>query len=241
MINDKLTVFMHIPKTGGTTLSEILRQQYVFGEIFDHDSLGGIMKKADQLTIEEKRNIKAVAGHYFYGVHEQFKKSCTYFTMLREPIDRVLSSYYFLRNYKGYERVKNMSLREFVLNEPEAKNLQTLMICGQKLHPNLEKAKENLKTFKVVGITELFNESLFLIKKEYGWNNIHYDKRNITKKRLRKQEVPASVIDLIKQYNQLDLELYEFAKQLISQKLTTLTVDEQKQLQKYKQEQSRRT
>ena len=229
---------MHIPKTGGTTLSRIFRQQYNTNEIFDHNSFKGRVLEADQLKDDEKNDIKAVSGHYLYGIHESFAKPYTYFTMLRDPVDRVISLYYFLQNYPGYERVKDMSLEEYVIKEAEAYNFQTVMACGIPDYPNLEKAKETLKSFKVVGVTEMFDESLFLLKKEYGWENIHYTKENITKKRLAKKDVPASTIKLIKKYNHLDIELYDFAKKLLNKRLKSLSKNEKKQLKMFKNEQS---
>jgi hypothetical protein len=239
MSEDLLDIFMHIPKTGGTTLSAIFRKQYKVNEIFDHDSYESKIKKVDQLGVEEKRKIKAVAGHYNYGIHQHFSKPSNYFTMLRDPVDRVISLYYFLQNYHpGYERVRDMTLEEFVLKDPEAQNHQTILVCGKPENPDIEKAKENLKTFTVVGVTELFNETLFFLKKEYDWGDIHYTRKNITKNRLAKEEVPSELINLISHYNALDLELYDFAKKLLYEKLQSLTVDEQKQLEKFKPEQS---
>jgi hypothetical protein len=155
--------------------------------------------------------------------------------MLRDPVDRVISLYYFLRNYKGYERLKGMSLEEYVIKENEAHNGQTALLSGLPVNANIAKAKENLKTFSVVGITEMFNESLFLLKKEYEWDNIDYLKQNITRKRPSKEKISPTLINLIKKYNALDLELYEFAKQLLYQKLKSLSIDEKKQLEKFKQ------
>ena len=237
MSENNLTIFMHIPKTGGTTLSKIFRELYNIDQIYDHDAFKGKVIKHENLTREEKEKLKAVAGHYFYGIHQFSTKEFDYFTMLRDPVDRVISSYYFLQNYPGYERVKDMTLEEFVMKEPEASNLQTMMVSGNPDIPDLEKAKENLKTFTVVGLTEFFNESLFLLKKAYGWNDIHYKKQNITKKRLKKEELPSTVINIIKTYNELDLELYDFSKQLMTKQLQTLTPDEQKQLEQFKKEQ----
>ncbi|WP_063860270.1 MULTISPECIES: sulfotransferase family 2 domain-containing protein [unclassified Paenibacillus] len=238
MLHDKITIFMHIPKTGGTTLNKIFGEQFNINEIFDHDTYQGKIMKCGQLNQEVQKQIKAVAGHYLYGIHQYFPKHFQYFTMLRDPVDRVISLYYFLQTYPGFERVRSMMLEEFVMKEAEAYNFQTVMTSGIPHHPDLKKAKEILKTFTVVGTTEMFNETLFLLKKEYGWENIHYTKQNITKKRLSKEEVPAPVINLIKKYNELDLELYDYAKQLLAQKLSSLTAKEKMELQKYKQEQS---
>ncbi|MFA1710871.1 sulfotransferase family 2 domain-containing protein [Peribacillus frigoritolerans] len=233
-----LDIFMHIPKTGGTTLNELFKKQYKLNEIFDHDSFQKKMMKLDELTDMEKRNIKAITGHYFYGIHQEFSRPFNYFTMLREPVDRVISSYYFLKDYPGYEMVKNMTLEEFVVKGPEAPNLQTLMVCGSQEKPDIEKAKENLKTFTVVGVTELFDETLFCLKKAYAWGDIHYTRKNITKNRLAKEEVPSPLKNLIRKYNALDMELYDYAKKLLYEKLQSLTVEEQRQLAKFKLEQS---
>ncbi|MGP7815810.1 hypothetical protein [Niallia sp. 01092] len=44
---------------------------------------------------------------------------------------------------------------------------QTILLCGFPVNPNITVAKERLKSFDVVGITEMFDESLFLLQKQY--------------------------------------------------------------------------
>lgn len=131
-----------------------------------------------------------------------------------------------------------MTLEEFVLKDPETQNHQTKLACGDPENPDITKAKENLKTFTVVGVTELFNETLFCLKKEYDWDDIHYTRKNITKNRLAKEEVPSELINLIRKYNALDFELYDYAKKLLCEKLQSLTAEEQRQWAKFKLEQS---
>lgn len=235
MSNHPLTIYLHIPKTGGTTLSHILRKQYESNKIYDHGYLKGEKKDFNQLLEEEKKNIKAVCGHFSYGVHQFFPQPSRYFTMLRDPVDRVISSYYFLKNFKGkgYELVKTMTLEQFVEKHPEAHNLQTLMLSGLSLERNIEKAKDHLRKFPVIGITERFNESVFLIKKEFNWQDIDYQRLNITKNRLLKQEISDTTIRLIERHNLLDIELYHLAQQLFYQKLNALSGAEQGQLKQY--------
>jgi len=210
----KLIIFMHIPKTGGTTLNDIFKKSYAENEIYDHVPLEAMWNHFSQLKEEDKKEIKAISGHHFYGIHDLFSKPYTYFTMMRNPIERVISLYYFLKTYPGYyeENMRNMSFEEYIDWDPQARNGQIHQICGQNSHLSLEKAKENLKVFEVVGITEMFNESLLLLKNKFNWNNIEYVKENVTKSRPRISEVSTEIIKKIEKNNELDIELFEYIK-----------------------------
>jgi hypothetical protein len=210
----KLIIFMHIPKTGGTTLNEVFKRSCTENEIYDHVPLEAMRNHFSQLKEEDKKEIKAISGHHFYGIHDLFSKPYTYFTMMRNPIERVISLYYFLKTYPGYyeENMRNMSFEEYIDWDPQARNGQIHQICGQNSQLSLEKAKENLKVFEVVGITEMFNESLLLLKNKFNWANIEYKKENVTKSRPRISEVSPKIIKKIEKNNELDIELYEFIK-----------------------------
>ena len=223
-MEDKLIIFMHIPKTGGTTLNHIFTKLYSRNELYDHVPIEKMEEHFNQLTQQERETIKAISGHHFYGVHEFTDKPYIYFTMLREPVERVISLYYFLKDYPGYykEKMKDMSFEEYIEWDPQAKNGQTLQICGTHLHSeiSIEKAKERLNDFEVVGITEMFNESLSLLERRFGWSNIEYEKKNITKSRPKLQDIPEEIIKKIKINNQLDIELYEFVKSNLIKQLS---------------------
>ncbi|ANX12099.1 hypothetical protein ABE41_008780 [Fictibacillus arsenicus] len=231
---EKLLIFMHIPKSGGTTLNSIFRNCYKNNEIFDHVEQAEMRERFNRSSIRNQKAIKAVSGHHYYGVHEIFSKPFSYFTMMREPVNRVVSLYYFLKDYPGYyqNNMRNMSLEEYIEWDPQTKNGQSIQICGSQGNLTLEKAKENLKTFDVVGLTEMFNESLYLFKRKYGWKNINYTKKNITKTRPSIQEVPAHIVKKIEQQNQLDLEVYRLVKLNIMNQLNLLSPAEWEEIKK---------
>ena len=237
MREQELYIFLHIPKTGGSTLNSIFTRQFSAQELYDHELFQNKIIPLADLTSEDRKQIHAIAGHLLYGAHGKFYKPYHYFTMLRHPVDRVLSLYSFLKNYPGYERLQNMSLEEYVRTEPEAQNGQTLLLCGIPLQYDVSLAKKRLETFDVVGITERFDESLYLLKSAFGWTDIHYEKVNITKTRLKRADVPLETIKLIEEHNKLDLELYQFAKELLQKRLTNLPKREKKAMKSFVQKQ----
>ncbi|MGG3888370.1 sulfotransferase family 2 domain-containing protein [Metabacillus fastidiosus] len=225
-----LLIYLHLPKTGGTTLKKIIKNNYRKSKTVD--VYVDREKLENTLTHLSNKKISCIQGHMPFGVHDYFKRPCSYITMMREPIDRILSEYYFIRNtphHNLHSKVTEISLEEYQ-NEPNNFNLQTHLILGNKfgkelLKEDLEKAKSNLAHyFAVVGITERFNESIFLMKQKLGWNNLNYKKANITKNRLYKEEIPKKIIDQIAKNNEVDIELYHFAKELLEKKINLLNI-----------------
>ncbi len=53
----KLIIFIHIPKTGGTTLNEIFKRSYAENEIYDHVPVEAMNEHFSQLKEENKNKI----------------------------------------------------------------------------------------------------------------------------------------------------------------------------------------
>ncbi|MCQ6282351.1 sulfotransferase family 2 domain-containing protein [Bacillus sp. EB600] len=221
---DHVLIFMHIPKTAGITLRSIIKNQYMPEEVintFEHDT--GFETIEYRVRTE---NIKCLLSHHPFGIHKLVHKPFTYVTMLRDPVDRVISAYYYLhKNTDTLEEFKkkidNVNLKEFVTQDDKdfqyfVNNMQTRIVSGEfdPKRANLNKAKDNFRDyFSVIGITEMFDESMNLMKEKFNWGDIHYTKQNVTKKRPLKENVPEEIIKLIEEKNQLDLELYRWVKE----------------------------
>lgn len=219
-----LLLYMHIPKTAGSTFSQILSELYQSAArpcYFDQPE--EILK---ELAKDENNTIQCIYGHFLYGLHLHLPRPATYITFLRDPVERVISLYYFWQTYdhSQQEALSKMSLKEFILSDEYSQNSnhQTFYLAGGTY--DLQLAKDNLqKQFAMVGLTERFDESLFLFQKVLGWPKIkHYVSHNITPHRPRKDQIPSEVIELILHKNQLDCQLYEFAKELFEERIASL-------------------
>ena|SRR5450432_4026868 len=222
-------IFLHIPKTAGTTLNRIIEWQYNPLSIFTLDPyrFRATAERFKTLSEERRRRMRVVRGHLYYGLHEFLPQGATYITMLREPVARFLSSYYFILRrplHPLHRKLKKeqLGVEDYLRIIPHRHNFQCRLIAGVKNgeigdERLLDMAKEHLtKSFSVVGICERFEESLMLIAKTFGWDVPFYENRKVSKNRSR---VDQSSIEMIQEHNRLDLELYEFGKKLFDESL----------------------
>lgn len=224
MRGNEILIHLHMPKTGGTTLKNIIKKN--IHPSVNYDVYEDHQQREQTLKSLSHKHVSCIQGHFPFGVHQYFPNPSTYITMLREPTKRIISEYYFIRDnprHNQYQIVNSISLEDYHL-QTQHMNLQTRLLSGQIDNPltnkDLEKAKENIeKYFSVVGITEMFNESIDLMKRKFNWKNIHYRKQNVTKKKPPIDKLPAKTISSIKENNHFDIDLYHFAKQILIEQI----------------------
>jgi hypothetical protein len=227
-------IFLHIGKTGGSSLRTILRRQFRRDEILEFRApppAEGRLRRERGLEIfaalpEATRDrARLVMGHAPFGVHAFIPRPSTYVTMLRDPMKLVVSLYHYIRRTPKHElharlMSEGLSLEAFVTSgmSPETDNSQVRAIAGDTGTPfgacgpeMLETAKANLEErFAVVGITERFDESLVLLGHAFGWTRLHYLKANVAPAQDRTAPSPEAIGSISAQ-NSLDIELYEWA------------------------------
>ena len=217
MTGAKGLIFLHIPKTAGTTLRTIIHRQYpsrVIYYISNPDDIARFLALPD----ETRRALRVVQGHVPYGFHQHLALPVDYITVLRNPVELVASLYYFIlkKRFPGLiDWADGKSLDEFASSVPRVRNLQTRYVSGlieEGVPGALETAAQNLsRNIAVFGLDTRFDESLILFKRRLDWSNVFYHPLNINKGRPLNNAIPRSTVALIERHNALDMELYEFA------------------------------
>ena len=219
-------IFLHLPKTAGTTVNRLIEWEYPLKEMYSVDPVLFQWSAAHlrALPPERLKKIRMFKGHMAFGLHEVLPQRATYITVLRDPVDRVISAFYFMRSYKLHPlywkmRRENWSLEDFVRNA-QRDNVQSKIVAGSKFEEPctreiVETAKNNLRDhFSVVGLSARLEESLALMKLRFGWKLNSYSSFNVTRSRPKKHDLPQGTLDLIHQKNAFDIELYECAEEI---------------------------
>lgn len=203
-------IFMHIPKTAGTSFRTAARDFYKPRNILrdygkDSDLTSQEIKQffynnKDVAKLREASlNYKLITGHYPAARYNKIFTDAPVVTFLRDPVERVVSEYHHLCSSIGLK----CSLRDFYLKKVY-QNRQAQLLEGVPF-----------SEMGFVGVTDLYEISLALFNKKYG-TKLEYLEMNKGKYMVsEKSSTPQEEIEEIKHLNKIDMELYQLAKDQI--------------------------
>jgi len=258
---DKTLINFHMFKTAGTTMDRTIERQFP-KEVSLYVKGGSPQNKEKSVNLlrslseKDKERIRYVWGGTFFGVHEYLPGPYTYVTLIRDPVERVVSEYYHVlrtQDHPAHSEVvsRNMSLEDYVSSgmwlswNGQIRHLrgapEGLASFGQTgplqlSEDDLETAKANIRGHFLVGITERFDESLIALKRSFGWKtgNILYVKQKVAENRPSREAINPETIKLIEAHNELDIQLYEFAKQMFEERISQQDSSFRRELQIFK-------
>src|SRR4051794_8023178 len=110
-----LTVFIHVPKTAGTTFTALLRENFPDGV-----AVAG----ADRLEVSADKQV--LVANVPFGLRHRLPAGTRYVTFVRDPVERMLSQYYDLQLPLPGDGSLEAALATGLLVD----NLQTRMLSG---------------------------------------------------------------------------------------------------------------
>ncbi|XP_002161820.2 heparan sulfate 2-O-sulfotransferase hst-2 isoform X2 [Hydra vulgaris] len=241
-IQPKILLYNRIFKTGSSTIEDLLTRMssdhwftlykfttedwYNTGDSFPYPQV-------IEWKMLDSFNFTAFVAHFFFRKSLRINKEYTYINLVRNPVDRVLSHYYYMRNEKLRREFRilelkqsgefNESLFDCIQNQHRGceDNVMTRFFCGPSHYCKtgsfkaLQTAKYNIEHhYAVVGTLE--NINLFIqvarLRLPIFFNHTYVNEIPKIKENKVTRSSSSALITLIRNRNKADSLLYEYAK-----------------------------
>lgn len=197
----KKLIFVHIFKTGGTTMHHTLKRRYGRNK-FLYDTTyrkerdnGGIFKPIENINIYKPPTYKKydiIFGHFIYEKYKHLDGVNV--TILRDPLKRFISHYSNRVANSKKRRIKPESFEEFC---EKCKNIYIHFTGG------------DVNNFNFIGFTEFYNKSMKIIGDISGFDMTPGEIKNCTKEKV-KIKLTNKQIKFFKEKNKKDYDFYNF-------------------------------
>jgi hypothetical protein len=140
-LRSKPVLFLHIPKTAGTSFLTILGN--VFGESRVRRLRGAgemVQAQIDRVVAEEIQDFDCLAGHFPIHQFSKYLDLFRPFTILRDPVERVMSLFRFFRSAPRSERQRlelpeGFGFKDLIESRvphdyAQTRNFMCRMLCG---------------------------------------------------------------------------------------------------------------
>lgn len=221
------TFFLHIPKTGGSTLRSILEplfdQHWIFPDAYQMRRHNGLYppRIKDFIHQSELDRIRLTRGHFGWSQIHLFKERPQVITILRDPVDRMASHLKHIFSLTS-PSTDPAVFQEFLhaqansLIEGRHRNAQCKVIGETDSQPirgseaaNLDRAISRLSEIDHLFFTNELGDISKQLSNAWGLKLPPIRRMNSSKSQLT---VPDNILAKIRKHNEYDIELYKAAR-----------------------------
>ena len=228
-------LFVHVPKTAGSSLYSIFRTILKPPELLKLHPNRETFARINALPKRHLTRLQVLYGHVDVQLAKQILPLRQCVTLLRDPVDRIVSYYAFAKHMNSgphSELARRTSITQWVdaLRLPETDNGMVRRFSGALRDVGigdcsgqmLERAKANLAQFALVGLTDRFDEFYALLANRLGLPMRTYIVAKVNAKRPRSDQLHAETLAELEERNALDRELYRFGEELFARQLSNI-------------------
>ena len=229
--------FVHVQKAAGTEVRERLKRQFAPAQLYPDPTDGDLFTVGPQVSVaqllarwpERKADIRVITGHFPYATVELLDSDFVTMSVLREPVERVLSH---LRHHRKlvpeardsslealYDEVlqpeffhnhmvKVFSLTADEVAESAALDRWAVLKVIDFTPARLARAKGNVEQLDVLGLQDHLEEFCSELTSRFGWDL----GPPLYANRTPAEDAPRALRDRIAADNALDTELWEHAR-----------------------------
>lgn len=216
-------IFIHIPKTGGTTINCVINKtEWQTKPDFFYRHILYETKKSNSADI-------------FNPLNYDNYRNYNIFMIVRHPIDRIISEYYFIKDreeFMGLLNPRPNSIKDYIKNR-QTNNYMLGFLLGKRMYDTDYVTNEDLSLVQntinqiniKVGVFEDYQTSMMFFSKTTGIKlPKSIDIKRITLNRPSLNQVSEEIKNLIIKHNQLDLKLYEFCVEKFRSDMENLSI-----------------
>jgi hypothetical protein len=235
--------FIHVMKTGGTSFVFDVLKTFPAEQVYPNKTLDRryptdiapytSIEHLLEISPERRADIRVYAGHFPYMACKMMGIDFVKLTLLRHPVDRAIS---VLKQFKRLtERFQSSALdgiyedeyvfRHFVHNHQtkifsltREDNPKAFLRAIDVDERRLADAKANLATVDVIGMSESYGDFVSDLRSRFGW----WPSGLASPARTNVSSEPWAVSEALRRQiardNALDLEFYDYARQLVEQR-----------------------
>jgi hypothetical protein len=233
----ELPFFIHLNKNGGYTMRDVLVRNHPPGDLLDVmvrgrrsvDGRAKTVESADDDVVHcvaeirrRQHELACVAANLPFGIDRFLERPVAYFTVLREPVSRGLSYWFFAYNNRDNHPMWSiLESYDFDLDRIFAAgagyhltNDQVRMVAGigtpEPGADDLARAKDLIEErYTLVGALERFDPCLRALARRFGWRDIAYERRNVGEK-TKRSILPRGFEGRLREANEWDARLHEW-------------------------------
>jgi hypothetical protein len=231
-LGDRRIFFLHLPKCGGSSIRAALNEACTdekMAALNPHasrraaETLGEDMLRYRASLLPyymAREDVQVLTGHFPWSneAYEHFGDDWTYVTLLRDPVQRWFSHYFYDRYKSHSDHFKIEEDLDTFLESERAQEMGDLYVrrLTDPIHREssdaVMEAKENLNKFDVVGVVENIDNFVSRLSGQAGVE-MRVSKRNESPAQERKKSASRNkkYVNKVKEICRKDKIIYEFA------------------------------